>query len=56
MFASCQLMGMNLGFPDVCLTPVPVPTPVPYPNIVDGRRSRRPSARTSSSWEARRTT
>jgi hypothetical protein len=23
---------MNLGFPDVCLTPMPAPTPVPYPN------------------------
>jgi hypothetical protein len=36
MFASCQLMGMNLGFPDVCLTPMPVPTPIPYPNISMG--------------------
>ncbi len=35
MFASCQLMGMNLGFPDVCLTP-PVPVPIPYPNISMG--------------------
>jgi hypothetical protein len=30
--------GTNLGFPDVCITPVPspvgpVPTPIPYPNI-----------------------
>lgn len=30
--------GNNLGFPDVCITPVPsptgpVPTPIPYPNI-----------------------
>jgi hypothetical protein len=32
MFASCQIMGMNLGFPDVCLTP-PIEAPVPYPNI-----------------------
>ncbi len=24
--------GMNIGFPDVCLTP-PVPVPIPYPNI-----------------------
>ena len=25
---------MNLGFPDVCLTPVgPAPTPIPYPNM-----------------------
>jgi hypothetical protein len=35
MFASCQLMGMNLGFPDVCLTP-PVAAPIPYPNISMG--------------------
>lgn len=32
MFANTQMMGMDLGFPDVCLTP-PVPVPVPYPNI-----------------------
>ena len=30
--------GMDLGFPDVCLTPIPtpagpVPTPLPYPDI-----------------------
>ena len=25
--------GPDLGFPDVCLTPVVVPVPVPYPNI-----------------------
>jgi hypothetical protein len=24
---------MDLGFPDVCLTPLPVPVPVPYPNM-----------------------
>jgi Domain of unknown function (DUF4150) len=34
MFANTQMMGMDIGFPDVCLTPVgPVPAPVPYPNI-----------------------
>lgn len=27
MFANCQLMGMDLAFPDVCKTPVPVPFP-----------------------------
>jgi carboxyl-terminal processing protease len=28
--------GMNVGFPDVCLTPVgPVPAPVPYPNLAE---------------------
>jgi hypothetical protein len=32
MFANTLMMGIDLGFPDVCLTP-PVPTPVPYPNI-----------------------
>lgn len=33
MFASCQLKGMNLAAPDVCLTPaVPAPVPVPYAN------------------------
>jgi carboxyl-terminal processing protease len=27
-------VGMNMGFPDVCVTPVgPVPTPIPYPNM-----------------------
>jgi carboxyl-terminal processing protease len=27
-------VGMNIGFPDVCLTPVgPVPVPIPYPNM-----------------------
>jgi len=25
--------GMNMGFPDVCLTPAVVPVPIPYPNI-----------------------
>jgi len=34
MFANTQMMGMALGFPDVCLTPTPAgPVPVPYPNI-----------------------
>lgn len=41
MFANCQLGGLNLAFPDVCLTPVPtpagpVPVPIPYPNISAG--------------------
>ena len=39
MFANCQLMGMDMGFPDVCLTPAPpspVPVPIPYPNIAMG--------------------
>jgi len=36
MFANTQMGGMNLGFPDVCLTPTPVPVPIPYPNIAMG--------------------
>ncbi len=32
MFANCQLMGMDLAFPDVCRTPVPVP----FPNMALG--------------------
>jgi len=34
MFANTQMMGMDIGFPDVCLTPTPAgPVPIPYPNI-----------------------
>ena len=36
MFANTQMMGMDMGFPDVCLTPAPAPVPVPYPNITAG--------------------
>lgn len=36
MFANSQMMGMDLGFPDVCLTPTPAPVPIPYPNIALG--------------------
>ncbi|MDY7224858.1 DUF4150 domain-containing protein [Hyalangium rubrum] len=36
MFANTQMMGMDMGFPDVCLTPIPAPTPIPYPNIAMG--------------------
>ncbi len=37
MFANTQMMGMDMGFPDVCLTPTPAgPIPVPYPNIAMG--------------------
>ncbi len=33
MFMLSQGAGMNLGFPDVCLTPsAPAPIPVPYPD------------------------
>ncbi len=33
MFTNTQGGGLNLGFPDVCLTPMPAPVPVPYPNL-----------------------
>lgn len=36
MFANSQMMGMDLAFPDVCLTPTPTPTPIPYPDIALG--------------------
>lgn len=37
MFANSQMMGMDTGFPDVCLTPTPAgPVPIPYPNIAMG--------------------
>jgi hypothetical protein len=39
MFANTQMGGINMGFPDVCLTPVPpspVPAPLPWPNIGAG--------------------
>lgn len=35
MFVRSQgpIPGMDLAFPDVCLTPIVVPVPIPYPNI-----------------------
>jgi hypothetical protein len=37
MFANSQMMGTDMGFPDVCLTPVPPAiVPIPYPNIAMG--------------------
>ncbi len=37
MFANAQMGGMDLAFPDVCLTPTPAgPVPVPYPNVATG--------------------
>lgn len=37
MFSNTQMMGMDMGFPDVCLTPSPAgPVPIPYPNIGPG--------------------
>jgi hypothetical protein len=37
VFANTQMMGMDMAFPDVCLTPTPAgPVPIPYPNIAMG--------------------
>ncbi len=38
MFANTQMMGQDMGIPDVCLTPTPggPPVPIPYPNIALG--------------------
>ena len=36
MFANSQMMGIDMGFPDVCKTPVPAPVPIPYPAIGAG--------------------
>ncbi len=37
MLANSQMMGIDIGFPDVCLTPTPAgPVPIPYPNIAAG--------------------
>lgn len=30
------MMGVDMGFPDVCLTPAPAPVPIPYPNAAAG--------------------
>lgn len=35
MFGNSQMGGVNIGFPDVCMTP-PGPLPIPYPNISMG--------------------
>ena len=36
MFMLTMGAGTDLGFPDVCLTPVgPVPTPIPYPDTAE---------------------
>lgn len=32
MFGNAQLGGVNIAFPDICLTP-PVAAPIPYPNV-----------------------
>ncbi|MCA9685863.1 MAG: DUF4150 domain-containing protein [Myxococcales bacterium] len=37
MYGNSQMMGLDTGFPDVCLTPSPAgPVPIPYPNIAAG--------------------
>ncbi len=36
MFANSQMGGVDMGAPDVCLTPSPAPVPVPYPNVAAG--------------------
>lgn len=37
MFGNSQMMGLDMGFPDVCLTPSPAgPVPIPYPNLAPG--------------------
>jgi uncharacterized protein DUF4150 len=40
MFANSQMMGTDMAFPDVCLTPSPAgPVPIPYPNVAMGPTS-----------------
>ena len=36
MFANAQFMGMDLAFPDTCVTPATPPVPVTYPNVALG--------------------
>ncbi|MEZ4438160.1 MAG: DUF4150 domain-containing protein [Polyangiaceae bacterium] len=36
MFANTQLMGLDLAFPDTCVTPATPPVPVTYPNVALG--------------------
>ncbi len=44
MFGNSQMMGLDLGFPDVCLTP-PVPAPIPYPDIGLGPQGSPPASK-----------
>ncbi len=45
MFTNTQMGGLNLGFPDVCITPIgPIPTPIPYPNFSTGIMAIPPTA------------
>ena len=46
MLGHSQMMGLDTGFPDVCLTPSPAgPVPIPYPKIYT-RLMRGPAAHT----------
>jgi len=48
MFANTQMMGTDLSFPDVCLTPAPpapAPVPIPYPNVGLGPMGAPPAAK-----------
>jgi len=48
MFANTQMGGVDMGFPDVCLTqptgPVP-PVPLPYPDVAAGPMGAPPAAK-----------
>lgn len=44
VFACNQLPGMNMAFPDTCLTMVgPAPAPIPYPNMATATTALPPS-------------
>jgi hypothetical protein len=48
MFANTQMGGLDLTFPDVCLTPAPPspsPIPIPYPNVGAGPLGSPPAAK-----------
>ena len=36
MFVNCQMMGLDLAFPDACKTPPAAMAPLPYPNTALG--------------------
>jgi len=48
MFGNTQMMGVDMAFPDVCLTPAPpapAPVPLPYPDISAGPMGAPPAAK-----------
>ncbi|MFP6683429.1 MAG: PAAR-like domain-containing protein, partial [Polyangiaceae bacterium] len=47
MFGNTQMMGVDMAFPDVCLTPAPPapPVPLPYPDISAGPMGAPPAAK-----------